>query len=79
MIVSRVSQLYMTGAVFSLDGSDSIKETMQTSLVMDTQVSASGQLHTVLTNTIAKSLALGCTVPLIVFGKVELPQLKTQL
>ncbi|KAK1153396.1 porphobilinogen deaminase-like isoform X2 [Acipenser oxyrinchus oxyrinchus] len=31
------SQLYMTGAVFSLDGSDSIKETMQTSLVMDTQ------------------------------------------
>ncbi|XP_041098444.1 porphobilinogen deaminase-like isoform X2 [Polyodon spathula] len=31
------SQLYMTGAVFSLDGSDSIKETMQTSIVMDAQ------------------------------------------
>lgn len=27
------SQLYLTGAVFSLDGSDSLKETMQTSLV----------------------------------------------
>lgn len=26
------SQLYLTGAVYSLDGSDSLKETMQTSI-----------------------------------------------
>lgn len=29
------SQLYMTGAVYSLDGSDSLKETMQTSVAAD--------------------------------------------
>ncbi|XP_031734904.1 porphobilinogen deaminase [Anarrhichthys ocellatus] len=29
------SQLYLTGAVFSLDGSDSLKETMQTSVAAD--------------------------------------------
>ncbi|KAK5929749.1 hypothetical protein CgunFtcFv8_010962 [Champsocephalus gunnari] len=29
------SQLYLTGAVFSLDGSDSLKETMQTSIASD--------------------------------------------
>ncbi|CAM4553151.1 unnamed protein product [Leuciscus chuanchicus] len=32
------SQVYMTGAVFSLDGSDSLKETMQTSISSDNQV-----------------------------------------
>ncbi|KAK7156422.1 hypothetical protein R3I94_006473 [Phoxinus phoxinus] len=31
------SQVYMTGAVFSLDGSDSLKETMQTSISSDNQ------------------------------------------
>ncbi|XP_077064583.1 hydroxymethylbilane synthase, b isoform X2 [Siphateles boraxobius] len=31
------SQVYMTGAVFSLDGSDSLKETMQTSIGSDNQ------------------------------------------
>ncbi|XP_039526424.1 hydroxymethylbilane synthase, b isoform X1 [Pimephales promelas] len=31
------SQIYMTGAVFSLDGSDSLKETMQTSISSDNQ------------------------------------------
>ncbi|NP_001019559.1 hydroxymethylbilane synthase, b [Danio rerio] len=31
------SQLYLTGAVYSLDGSDSLKETMQTSFNPDTQ------------------------------------------
>ncbi|XP_062328308.1 hydroxymethylbilane synthase, b isoform X1 [Osmerus eperlanus] len=31
------SQLYLTGAVYSLDGSDSLKETMQTSLADDKQ------------------------------------------
>lgn len=33
-----VLQVYMTGAVFSLDGSDSLKETMQTSISSDNQV-----------------------------------------
>uniref|UniRef100_A0AAR2KAM4 Porphobilinogen deaminase n=1 Tax=Pygocentrus nattereri TaxID=42514 RepID=A0AAR2KAM4_PYGNA len=33
------SQLYLTGAVYSLDGSDSLKETMQTSIALDSQVS----------------------------------------
>uniref|UniRef100_A0A8C1S7X1 hydroxymethylbilane synthase n=1 Tax=Cyprinus carpio TaxID=7962 RepID=A0A8C1S7X1_CYPCA len=32
------SQLYLTGAVYSLDGSDSLKETMQTSISSDNQV-----------------------------------------
>lgn len=32
------SQLYLTGAVYSLDGSDSLKDTMQTSIVLDNQV-----------------------------------------
>ncbi|KAL7844387.1 hypothetical protein SRHO_G00229260 [Serrasalmus rhombeus] len=31
------SQLYLTGAVYSLDGSDSLKETMQTSIALDSQ------------------------------------------
>uniref|UniRef100_A0A8C2KX02 Porphobilinogen deaminase n=1 Tax=Cyprinus carpio TaxID=7962 RepID=A0A8C2KX02_CYPCA len=31
------SQLYLTGAVYSLDGSDSLKETMQTSISSDNQ------------------------------------------
>nr|XP_015193032.1 PREDICTED: porphobilinogen deaminase isoform X2 [Lepisosteus oculatus] len=31
------SQLYLTGAVYSLDGSDSLKETMQTSVASDKQ------------------------------------------
>lgn len=31
------SQLYMTGAVYSLDGSDCLKETMQTSITADNQ------------------------------------------
>uniref|UniRef100_A0A8C6LQH6 Porphobilinogen deaminase n=1 Tax=Nothobranchius furzeri TaxID=105023 RepID=A0A8C6LQH6_NOTFU len=33
------SQLYLTGAVYSLDGSDSLKETMQTSTAADDKVS----------------------------------------
>lgn len=33
-------QLYLTGAVFSLDGSDSLKETMQTSIAADGKVTA---------------------------------------
>ncbi|XP_051963238.1 porphobilinogen deaminase-like isoform X2 [Xyrauchen texanus] len=32
------SQLYLTGAVYSLDGSDSLKETMQTSISSDNQI-----------------------------------------
>ncbi|XP_029570355.1 porphobilinogen deaminase [Salmo trutta] len=32
------SQLYLTGAVYSLDGSDSLKETMQTSIASDNKV-----------------------------------------
>lgn len=32
-------QLYLTGAVYSLDGSDSLKETMQASIVPDNEVS----------------------------------------
>uniref|UniRef100_A0A8C4DXF7 hydroxymethylbilane synthase n=1 Tax=Dicentrarchus labrax TaxID=13489 RepID=A0A8C4DXF7_DICLA len=32
------SQLYLTGAVYSLDGSDSLKETMQTSIVANNKV-----------------------------------------
>lgn len=32
------SQLYLTGAVYSLDGSDSLKETMQTSIAADDRV-----------------------------------------
>ncbi|XP_066565036.1 hydroxymethylbilane synthase a isoform X2 [Amia ocellicauda] len=32
------SQLYMTGGVYSLDGSESLKETMQTSIASDNQV-----------------------------------------
>lgn len=36
------SQLYMTGAVYSLDGSDSLKETMQTSITADNQPSDEG-------------------------------------
>ncbi|XP_036392352.1 porphobilinogen deaminase-like [Megalops cyprinoides] len=34
----RDSQLYLTGAVYSLDGSESLKETMQTSIEQDNQV-----------------------------------------
>ncbi|KAI4878748.1 hypothetical protein NFI96_028754 [Prochilodus magdalenae] len=33
----KSSQLYLTGAVYSLDGSDSLKDTMQTSIVSDNQ------------------------------------------
>lgn len=33
-----VVQVYLTGAVYSLDGSDSLKETMQTSISSDNQV-----------------------------------------
>lgn len=33
-----VLQVYLTGAVYSLDGSDSLKETMQTSISSDNQV-----------------------------------------
>ncbi|KAL4608629.1 porphobilinogen deaminase-like isoform X1 [Arapaima gigas] len=34
----KESQLYLTGAVYSLDGSDCLKETMQTSIIVDKQV-----------------------------------------
>uniref|UniRef100_A0A8K9V7Q0 hydroxymethylbilane synthase n=1 Tax=Oncorhynchus mykiss TaxID=8022 RepID=A0A8K9V7Q0_ONCMY len=34
----KASQLYLTGAVYSLDGSDSLKETMQTSIASDNKV-----------------------------------------
>ncbi len=34
------SQLYLTGAVYSLDGSDSLKETMQTSIAAADKVTA---------------------------------------
>lgn len=34
------SQLYLTGAVYSLDGSDSLKETMQTSIAATDKVTA---------------------------------------
>lgn len=33
-------QLYLTGAVYSLDGSNSLKETMQVSIAVGTQVRA---------------------------------------
>lgn len=33
-------QLYLTGAVYSLDGSDSLKETMQTSVAAAEKVTA---------------------------------------
>uniref|UniRef100_A0A3P8RZ73 hydroxymethylbilane synthase n=1 Tax=Amphiprion percula TaxID=161767 RepID=A0A3P8RZ73_AMPPE len=36
------SQLYLTGAVYSLDGSDSLKETMQTSITVDERVQRVG-------------------------------------
>uniref|UniRef100_A0A8C7QZH8 hydroxymethylbilane synthase n=1 Tax=Oncorhynchus mykiss TaxID=8022 RepID=A0A8C7QZH8_ONCMY len=36
------SQLYLTGAVYSLDGSDSLKETMQTSIRVDERVQRVG-------------------------------------
>lgn len=36
------SQLYLTGAVYSLDGSDSLKETMQTSIAAADKVTAWG-------------------------------------
>ncbi|XP_070987628.1 porphobilinogen deaminase-like [Oncorhynchus clarkii lewisi] len=36
------SQLYLTGAVYSLDGSDSLKETMQTSIASDNKVEERG-------------------------------------
>ncbi|GCB82742.1 hypothetical protein scyTo_0021725, partial [Scyliorhinus torazame] len=35
--VIKENQLYLTGAVFSLDGSDSLKDTMQTSISTQTQ------------------------------------------
>lgn len=37
-ISSCVLQLYLTGAVYSLDGSDSLKETMQTSIAATDEV-----------------------------------------
>lgn len=39
MMIILCSQLYLTGAVYSLDGSDSLKETMQTSMVAGQKVS----------------------------------------
>lgn len=37
-VVFYLPKLYLTGAVYSLDGSDSLKETMQTSIASDNKV-----------------------------------------
>ena len=38
-------QLYLTGAVYSLDGSDSLKETMQTNIDAADKVTAECTVH----------------------------------
>jgi hypothetical protein len=43
--MSLVVQLYLTGAVYSLDGSDSLKETMQATLSAVNTVSTLRSLH----------------------------------
>uniref|UniRef100_A0A672IDD5 Porphobilinogen deaminase n=1 Tax=Salarias fasciatus TaxID=181472 RepID=A0A672IDD5_SALFA len=40
-------QLYLTGAVYSLDGSESLKETMQTSIAAESEVSVDEQVQRV--------------------------------
>jgi hypothetical protein len=37
-VVFCLPKLYLTGAVYSLDGSDSLKETMQTNIASDNKV-----------------------------------------